>query len=103
MPSVPLCAQCNAALPPDRSTACPICGYPVRHRGFQGAWHKGYTATPGSPCPYADHRTCYHNGVTFSAAWQRFWEAGRDWAARQRASAGHNAPRAHEDRHEHRG
>jgi len=79
------CSVCDAELPRVWTpTACPTCGWPLRHRGFQAAWRKGYEADPGERCPYPDLRAGYHNGVTFSAAWRRYWEAGRDWAEKER-------------------
>lgn len=79
------CVQCGAThsarYPP---TVCPQCGYPVRHKGFQAAWRKGYAAPLGAHCPYLDHRTSYHRGVTFSAAFRRMWHLGQAWAARTR-------------------
>ncbi len=75
------CKQCGAEIRlPDQE--CPRCGYHTRHRGFQGAWRRGFNAPPNAQCPYPDYRTNYHAGPTWSAAFRRHWLAGHDWAAR---------------------
>lgn len=85
------CVQCGVELsalyPP---TVCPTCGYSVRHKGFQAAWRKGYAAALGERCPYPDHRTYYHRGVTFSAAFRRMWHLGQAWAAQERQARASN-------------
>jgi len=56
---------------------------PPTSPAHRAAWRKGYAAhrsgVPLSKCPYIDHRTTYHEGVTFSrsyiAAWERGWNA----------------------------
>ena len=59
---------------------------PTRNRAFQSAFRRGIRdRLAGQPCqrnPYPDHGTFYHNGVTFSRAFRRYWTDG--WEAAER-------------------
>ncbi len=56
---------------------------PTRNRAFQSAFRRGIrdrlAGTPRQRNPYPDHGTFYHNGVTFSRAFRRYWSDG--WEA----------------------
>ena len=52
------------------------------NKAFSTAKFKGFVAglqgTSAKNCPYTDWRTGYHNGVTFSMAFRKYWFEGRD-------------------------
>lgn len=52
-------------------------------RPFRAAWKRGFFdrwRSDAAMNPYADRRTGYKNGATFSTAWRRYWEGGRKGA-----------------------
>ena len=55
----------------------------TRNRAFQSAFRRGVrdrlAGVPPARNPYPDHGTYYHNGVTFSRAFRRYWTEG--WKA----------------------
>lgn len=61
---------------------CEICGRHMQHRGFQGAFDKGFRSLrDGSECPYEDRRGGkYNHQVTWSRAYIRAWHTGRNYA-----------------------
>lgn len=58
----------------------------TKNRAFLSAYMKGFNAGAGgakrSSCPYDDHRGNYHEMVTFSRAFIRYWMEGYDDATR---------------------
>ena len=55
----------------------------TRNRAFQSAFRRGIrdrlAGVSRRRNPYPDHGTFYHNGVTFSRAFRRYWTDG--WEA----------------------
>jgi hypothetical protein len=55
----------------------------TRNRAFQSAFRRGIrdrlAGVSRRRNPYPDHGTFYHNGVTFSRAFRRYWTDG--WKA----------------------
>lgn len=56
------------------------------NKAFEAAKRKGREAAergePRTACPYPDIRQNYHNGRTFSRAFQRYWHEGYDAAVK---------------------
>lgn len=67
-------------------------------RAFLGAYRKGYAAGKAGEkraSPYADRRTGYHNGKTFSQSFINYWNLGYDdaVAGKPERYAAHEAAR----------
>lgn len=77
-------------IPYPRGCTGQLNGSPAMRGAFRKGWEAYHAGKPRRH-PYADRRTGHNNGVTFSAAFSRFWNEG--WDAAQADSFGESVCR----------